>query len=417
MEKHDVEQHLCVVCDHRAQRILDLGLQPLANNLLDEASSPYARFPLGLSGCVNCGHAQLSHFVDPSMLFSSYIYASGTSGTLRKYFEWFADSLKQVAEPGSKVLEIACNDGSLLAALAKSGFDAIGVDPASNLTQEARAKGHKVLTGFFPDTAPEGKFDIIVAMNVAAHTPRPLRFLQGVANSLEKDGVAIIQTSQANMIANGELDTIYHEHYSFFSPSSMRYLTERADLVLDAVQLVSVHGTSFSFFLRHPGAQIRPGFPASEPFFVPWPRVPPAPFSDHFRGEVAKRGFEAFSKKANEILRQAKTVLLQRQSEGFDVALVGVAAKAMTFLGAANVKPDLYFDEAVLKCGRFVPGSSEPIRPFSEIAAVKNKTVFLIGAWNFAAEIKNKLRNIGLSGDHRVVTYFPSLVEESYGEQ
>ena len=199
-------------------------------SLLCDAGQPYQSFPLGLAVCpgARMGSSRTSSI--PNSLFRHYLYASGTSGTLASYFVWFAEALGRCVRPGARVLEIASNDGTHLSCLADQGFHVMGVDPAQNLNDIAAAAGHRVLTGFFPDTRPEGRFDVIIAMNVAAHTPQPLPFLAGVAEVLAPNGVAFIQTSQALMIANGEFDTVYHEHYSFYTVASMHALAARAGL-------------------------------------------------------------------------------------------------------------------------------------------------------------------------------------------
>ncbi|MCA9090130.1 MAG: methyltransferase domain-containing protein [Planctomycetaceae bacterium] len=409
-----MRQMTCLACGSDVVSVLDLGSQPLANCLLRSSDEPYERYPLGLSACSNCGHAQLSHLIPPESLFVDYVYASGTSNTLRNYFDWFAVELRRFLPEGARVLELACNDGSLLRAMSAKGLDVIGVDPAENLTAEARKKGSNVLTGFFPETKPEGKFDAIVAMNVAAHTPRPLEFLTGIAESLADEGIAIIQTSQAKMIENGELDTIYHEHCSFFSPSSMAVLARRAGLVLESVRLVAVHGTSYSFQLREPGAKVQHDFCSSEPFAVQWPNPTPVSMDADFSGEKASAEFGRFADKARSVIDRAHAAIECRRAEGYQVALVGVAAKAMTFIGAANIRPDHFLDEANLKIGLFVPGYTVPIRPFADASALRNKTVFLIGAWNFAEEIKGKLRRANLAGEHVIMSYFPEITEEKY---
>lgn len=390
----------CVICNSNVSTILDLREQPLANNLLEKVDDPYDKFPLGLDVCETCGHAQLSHFVDPGLLFKDYLYASGTSQTLGAYFEWFADGLSTVIPVGGRVLEIASNDGSLLRRLANRGLETVGVDPAANLSAVAQAAGLNVLTGFFPEVSPEGKFDAIVAMNVAAHTPTPLQFMRGVAASLADDGVAIIQTSQAMMIPNGEFDTIYHEHYSFYSVSSMERLATECGLALVQVQLVSVHGTSFLFFLRHAGkGPVQ--FPQTAPFAVEW--------------QDTQSSFQSFATKANDLMNEVSQRVKSYRERGFDLALVGVAAKALTFVHAANLAPDWYFDEAPLKVNRFVPGSSTPIRPFSDLALLSKPTVLLLGAWNFADELRRKIDSLNLRGDHVYLVHLPTVREFEIG--
>lgn len=386
----------CVICSSNVSTILDLREQPLANNLLEKADAPYDKYPLGLDVCETCGHAQLSHFVNPELLFKDYLYASGTSQTLGAYFEWFADGLATVIPAGGRVLEIASNDGSLLQRLAKRGLETVGVDPAANLNAIAQSTGLNVLTGFFPEVRPDGKFDAIVAMNVAAHTPTPLQFMRGVAESLADDGVAIIQTSQAMMIRNGEFDTIYHEHYSFYSVSSMERLAAECGLALVQTQLVSVHGTSFLFFLRHLGkGPVQ--FPQTAPFAVEW--------------RDTQGNFQSFAVKANDLMNDVARRVRAYREQGFDLALVGVAAKALTFVHAANLSPDWYFDEAPLKVNRFVPGSSTPIRPFADLVLLPKPTVLLLGAWNFADELRRKINSLGLSGEHVYLVHLPTVQE------
>jgi 2-polyprenyl-3-methyl-5-hydroxy-6-metoxy-1,4-benzoquinol methylase len=405
-------QKTCVVCDATVTPLLDLDVQPPANLLLEDANSPYDAFPLGLSVCPVCTHGQLTHFVDPARLFKHYLYASGTSGTLKAYFEWFADALAAEARRGARVLDIASNDGSLLASLEARGFDAIGVDPAENLNRIATAAGRTVLTGFFPDVRPDGPVDIIVAMNVAAHTPNPAAFLRGVRDCLAPGGTAIIQTSQAMMIANGEFDTVYHEHYSFFTVASMTRLAEKCGLRVDGTRLVSVHGVSSMFFLRRAEDEAAP-LPLADtpPFAVAWPEPPPPFLEGALSGADALAAYATFSEGAKRAMGSAAALVADQQASGRRVALVGVAAKALTFIRAAGINPDMYIDEAELKVGLGVPGTPHRIEPLQRAADIASDTTFLIGAWNFADELMRKIRALNSSASPKFIMYFPTLRE------
>lgn len=406
-------QRTCIVCGSDVTPLLDLDVQPPANLLLAHSGDAYEAFPLGFANCPACTHGQLTHFVDPAKLFKHYLYASGTSGTLKAYFEWFSDTLRRASRPGARVLDIASNDGSLLGILESRGFEAIGVDPAENLNQVAIAAGRKVITGFFPAARPEGLFDIIVAMNVAAHTPDPSTFMKGVRECLAPGGVAIIQTSQALMIANGEFDTVYHEHYSFYTVASMARLAEKSGLRVEASRLTSVHGTSLLSFLRRADDDAMPfAFEESAPFSVSWPSPTPPFLSPELEGSEAAVAYAQFAEGAKIAMRTAADAVARHRASGRRVALVGVAAKALTFIRAAGIEPDFYIDEAALKVGLTIPGTSHPIEPLQNAGAIASDTTFLIGAWNFAEELMRKIRNVCDGGvTPKFIVYFPKLVE------
>lgn len=405
-------QRTCIVCGSDVVPLLDLDVQPPANLLLADASDSYEAFPLGFANCPSCSHGQLTHFVDPAKLFKHYLYASGTSGTLKAYFEWLAATLRRASHPGARVLDIASNDGSFLGCLEAEGFDATGVDPAENLNQVAAAAGRKVVTGFFPEARPEGLFDIIVAMNVAAHTPDPATFMQGVHDCLAPGGVAIIQTSQALMIANGEFDTVYHEHYSFYTVASMARLAEQSGLRVEASRLTSVHGTSLLSFLRRTEDDVAPfPFEESAPFSVAWPSPQPAALSPDLSGNDAVGAYVKFADGAKDAMQSAAEAVARHQAAGRKVALVGVAAKALTFIRAAGITPDTYLDEAQLKVGLTIPGTQTPIEPLQKAADLAVDTTFLIGAWNFADELMRKIRAISGDTSPKFVVYFPTLQE------
>lgn len=404
-------QASCVVCDHPVTPLLDLDVQPPANLLLSARGEPHEAFPLGFAMCPGCSHGQLTHFVDPARLFKHYLYASGTSGTLKAYFEWFAAALSR-ARPGARILEIASNDGSLLSCLEAAGFEAIGIDPAENLTRAAVAEGRNVITGFFPETRPDGLFDIIIAMNVAAHTPDPSTFMQGVRDCLALGGVAILQTSQALMIANGEFDTVYHEHYSFFTVASMARLAAKCGLRVEASRLVSVHGVSLLSFIRR--AEDRtPAFPfdGGPPFAVDWPKPEPPSLSKTLSDGEAMSAYAAFATGAKEAMRSASALVADHRASGRKIALVGVAAKALTFIRAAGIVPDRYIDEAPLKVGRVIPGTPHAIEPLAKAAGSAGDTTFLIGAWNFADELMRKIRALNTDASPKFVICFPRLLE------
>lgn len=406
----------CLICGTEVRQVLDLGLQPLANSLLQAADTPYDTYPLGLSVCPNCAHGQLTHAVDPGEIFVDYLYASGTSQTLRDFFTWFSGKIVGALGTGVDVLELASNDGSLLDALRAAGLDPAGIDPAANLCKVAEAKGHRVQCGFFPQVKPAKPVDLIVAMNVLAHTPHPADFMRGISDCLKPGGMALVQTSQANMIANGEFDTIYHEHYSFYSAPSMAALARSAGLTLERVELVSVHGTSFLFTLRKPGgAPLKVDFSdmGEGSFHVPMPDPLPDLFDPDCPQERAQEVYRNFAVASQEKMRKTAELMQIHVAAGRSIGLVGVAAKALTFIQASGIKPRYFFDEAQLKIGRYVPGSDVGIMPLADLARLDEDVVLLIGAWNFAAELNRKIRekvkDTPMQDRLSVIVYQPEL--------
>ncbi len=201
------ELNSCLCCENTDIRtILDLGNQPLANTYHNGESLEV--FPLKLNLCQNCWHLQLSHAVDPDLMFKNYLYVSGTSNTLRDYFDKFVDITLEYNRNAKNVLDIACNDGSQLDSYKKKNLKTYGIDPAENLYTISKEKGHDIVVDYFTTDSVKKfqntKFDIITAQNVFAHNTYPLEFLKTCKDILSDDGNLFIQTSQANMVVNNE---------------------------------------------------------------------------------------------------------------------------------------------------------------------------------------------------------------------
>lgn len=391
----------CLACGSKDLRdLIDLGVQPHANDFSENGQLKFTE-SLRLCGCPHCGHAQQGVFVKPEVLFADYHYASGTSSSLKRYFDLYAKELRSQFPASARVLEIACNDGSFLDSLAAEGFGHLhGVDPAGNIVETARAKGLKVDADFFnqayvaqhPQT-----YDLIVGQNVCAHTPDPLDLLSAAAKVLNPEGEIHIQTSQANMLFNGEFDTIYHEHYSFFSAHSMQALARRAGLVLCRLSFPDIHGTSFRFVLKRIGHAD--------------PSVTERLDYERVHGLLDGHCFKQFSILAENRVNTYRKHMKQWHAQKRTVVGVGVAAKSVTFFNYAGVFPDHVVDEAPLKIGRFLPGSKVRVTATPAVADLPMGTIFVIGAWNFYAELKEKISKIrGAKGKgDAYVRYLPEL--------
>jgi SAM-dependent methyltransferase len=399
----------CLCCgSDRLKLVLDLQTQPPANLYTPKPEPDLFQFPLCLNRCENCWHSQLSWNVDRQNIFDEYAYVSGTSKTLTKFFSWFASALKKCIGERSRVLEIAANDGSLIQAMQNEGLECIGVDPAIKIVESARLNGLPLLAGYWPQIANElnGKFDAIIAMNVLAHVDQPLNFLSECKKKLNPNGIIVIQPSQARMFENGEFDTIYHEHISFFNSRSISNLATRAGLKLTGTAIVKVHGDSPIYFLQHDNLMIQtPSFSAFQTpeFGIEEDLLEYEKKVKLFESET----YEKFSRSSNKTINNVKQIVDKHRAAGFKIAFVGAAAKAITLINAAKIIPDYLLDEAPLKIGMYAPGCQTLVEPINITAKWTEPTLFILSAWNFRFELAEKLIKIGIPKDSKFYSYFP----------
>ena len=355
------------------------------------------RYPLGLAVCLDCFHSQNLGAVDPEILYRDYPYVSGTSATLRNYFRQFVDDVEADFMPRKlRVLDIAANDGSLLEVFRAHGHEVLGVDPAKNLVEIAAEKGIEVLD--FPwERVPSqrlgGKFDVIVAMNVLGHVRRPSLFLQLCRHALAPGGRIYVQTSQARMVERGEFDTVYAEHLSFFTAKSLNTLVSRCDLSLIDLKRVPVHGTSYLATMG-PGVQI---------FQFEHDLVDTEEAAGYYRLET----YDGFQKRADDLAAQVRSAIEVYRAKGFEIAGYGAAAKGITFLTYAGIELAWIVDDNPLKVGKFV--ANLPTSIISMPASGK-RVLWVIPAWNMAAEIRAKIEAARPGARDAFLTYFPELI-------
>jgi hypothetical protein len=346
-------------------------------------------------GCDNCWHTQLSIAVDPKELFSNYLYVSGTSKTLKEYFDWNADQYTSIVSKVGKVLDIASNDGTQLDSFKERGWLTYGVDPAENLYSTSAEKGHEVICDFWntkvASTLP--KMDLITAQNVFAHTSEVDEFLQACKLVMHLDTKLLIQTSQANMFENNEFDTIYHEHISYFSVSSMKTVVERNGLYLNHVWKPNVHGMSYLFEIGK--------LPKESP------DVRNELENERFRHN--RNFYIKYRANAMRCLSELKEYIEQQTTK---VIGYGAAAKGMTVLNAGGIKLDYIIDDNPLKQGLLCPGSNIPVQN-SNILNTEGNLIIIPLAWNFYDEIYDKIKYLRPASDDKFIKYFPKLKEQT----
>lgn len=391
----------CLCCgSEKLKLVLDLNEQPLANSFKKTAEEPEPYFPLRLNICEDCTHLQLSHAVNPDLLFKNYLYVSGTSQTLRDYFDWFAKrTLEYFEMPPTTVLDIACNDGSQLNSFKTLGLKTYGVDPAENLHKLSNAN-HEVVCDYFKEKYvyhyKMKQLDIITAQNVFAHNDYPLDFLLQCKEIMHDKSRLFIQTSQADMIKNNEFDTIYHEHLSFFNSSSMSALAARAGLHIIDIQKTPIHGNSYLFVLsKNPGAR---------------PSVQLQLDQEREQGLQDMNTYLAYADRCYTIIEDLNSTITHYRGLGYVIAGYGAAAKGNTLINFGNTYLDYIIDDNPMKQGLFAPGSNIPVVSIDMLDHCDDlKVAFVPLAWNFFKEIQGKIKTKRDREGDVFIKYFPTI--------
>jgi 2-polyprenyl-3-methyl-5-hydroxy-6-metoxy-1,4-benzoquinol methylase len=394
----------CLACESTELRtILDLKDQPLANNyhlnMINDDSQ--TKYPLKLNICEKCFHLQLSHTVNPDLMFKHYLYVSGTTNTLKEYFINFAKKTLEYFPEAKNVLDIASNDGSQLDAYLDLDLNTYGIDPAANLFELAKSKGHTILCDYFnSNTANKliNNYDIITAQNVFAHNRHTQDFLNACKQIMHDKSVLFIQTSQANMVINNEFDTIYHEHISFFNTFSMKTLVEKCGLVLNDIFKTDIHGTSYVFVITKNG------------------HLPNSSVNDMLKFEKESGlynilKYPKYALQCYKIAFELKNIINSFKSKGYHIIGYGAAAKGMTLLNFATITLDYIIDDNPLKQNLFTPGMNIPIFSSDKLLELEtsDKVLFIPLAWNFFEEIKTRIKAKRNINTDIFVKYFPNI--------
>jgi 2-polyprenyl-3-methyl-5-hydroxy-6-metoxy-1,4-benzoquinol methylase len=370
----------CLACDSdQLVPVLDLNDQPLANSYKKNKDDHEDSYPLKIHRCENCYHVQLTHAVNPDLIYKNYLYVSGTTSTYVEYMDWFADFCleKYGRITPFTVLDIGCNDGSQLNKFKARGIKTYGVDPAENLHSLSSAN-HEVVCGYFDETY-SNKADIIVCQNAFAHNPNPIEFLKNCKRNLEHSGLIFIQTSQADMILNNEFDTIYHEHISFYNIHSMKLLCRRAGLNLIDVVKTPIHGISYIFIISADKTA-----EATVDNLIDMEAV---------AGLYKTKTYWEYESKCLNMVSSFSTFVDYCRDQGYKIIGYGAPAKGNTLLNFSKVKMDMIIDDNPLKQGLYTPGSSigivgsDVLKSFTE----DDKLMFVPLAWNFFDEIRKRI--------------------------
>jgi len=375
---------------------LDLGELPIANELLKSREGSLERFPLHLRVCSECGLGQVEDVVTPERIFRDYRYLSSMSTTfLRHAFDFVDERIKEeIFEPGDWVLEIASNDGYLLKNFLPFGIKAIGVEPAENVAKISRELGIETISEFFTSELAEkirelnGYPKLIIANNVMAHVPDLGDFVKGLSLLCGPETeISIENPSLANILLEMQFDTIYHEHYSYLSASSVGKVSQRNGLQLFKVENLSIHGGSNRYWLR--SLSTKGSIHSSVEVFYN---------SEKSSGLFEPSKWANFSDKVAKIRSDFHAWLSDSADKGRRVYGYGAAAKASTLLNSISTNDGLIVaiaDVSLEKQARFMPPHGIKIISPNELFT-KNPTDIVIFPWNLKLEIAKYLRsNLG----------------------
>jgi 2-polyprenyl-3-methyl-5-hydroxy-6-metoxy-1,4-benzoquinol methylase len=385
----------------------DLGMSPLSNSYLkpEQLGKRESFYPLHAWVCEKCLLVQLEQFEPPERIFNDeYAYFSSFSDSWLAHAKAYVEAMVQRFGLGTKHLavEIASNDGYLLQYFVQRGVQVLGIEPAANCAQAAEKKGVPSLVKFFGTrTADElvaqgRKADLLLGNNVLAHVPDLNDFVQGMKRLLTPSGVITMEFPHLlNLIEQNQFDTIYHEHFSYFSFVTVERVFAKHGIVLFDVEELATHGGSLRIYGRHDSD-------ASKPV---GPRVAALKERERRAGLERIETYEAFDEKVKRTKRRLLEFLVKAKEEGKQIAGYGAPAKGNTLLNYCGVRTDFIdftVDRSPHKQGCFLPGTHIPILHPDKLKEARPDYVLIL-PWNIKDEIAAQVGYIREWGGRFVV--------------
>lgn len=388
------------------QSFADLGMSPLSNAYLKpEQLHQVERFyPLHAWVCGSCFLVQLEQFATPENIFSDYAYFSSYSDSWLEHVASYTEAMVERfgLNAGSHVVEIASNDGYLLQYFVKRGIPVVGIEPAANVARVAEDKGVPTLVKFFGTEtatalAASGKqADLLLGNNVLAHVPDLNDFVSGMAKLLKPQGVITMEFPHLlRLMAQNQFDTIYHEHFSYFSFLTVEKVFAAHGITLFDVEQISTHGGSLRIFGRHSADGTKPVSP----------RVTALRQEELNAGLDNAKTYAAFAEQIKAIKRALLRFLIDAKEQGKTVVGYGAPAKGNTLLNYCGVRTDLIdytVDRSPHKHGSYLPGVHIPIYHPDRIDETRPDYVLIL-PWNLKEEIMLQMAHIRSWGGKFVV--------------
>ncbi len=403
---------VCRHCGAALSRVFcDLRATPPSNSFLRAADLAKGEmsYPLTTYVCDACTLVQLPEHASAEAIFDDYVYFSSFSQSWLAHAKAYCDMIVERLSLGtdSLVVELASNDGYLLQYLKERGIPTLGIDPSHTVAEAAEAKGIETIVDFFgtrlADTlAQDGKHaDLILGNNVLAHVPDVNDFVGGITRLLKPGGVVTMEFPHVVRLVEGlQFDTIYHEHFSYFSLHTAERIFSAQGLTIFDVEEIPTHGGSLRIYARHAANDALPIIDA----------VAQLKEREVAKGFDRPEGFDGFEDKVRQVKRDLLRFLISVREEGKSIVGYGAAAKGNTLLNYCGVGVDLLdyvVDRNPMKQGRFLPGVRIPVKAPEAIAQDRPDYVLIL-PWNIKEEVMEQLAFIREWGGQFVVP-IPSL--------
>jgi hypothetical protein len=384
--------------------VLDLGATPPCQTFLtaDELDSPEVTFPLHLRLCESCLLLQIPALISPEDIFTEYPYFSSYSDSWVQHAKRFVDDAARRLGLGPKsfVVEFASNDGYLLQHVVAAGIPCLGIEPSVNIGTVARKRGVPTETAFLDEQlaavvrAKHGPADLVVANNIYAHFPDLFGFTRSLRDLMSEDGWLTMEVQHAlSLVTLGQFDTIYHEHFQYYTVLSAMRALATAGLAVADVELVPTHGGSIRLWVRR---EENAG-PRSD-------RVAEVLRIEEAAGLHQVDGYLELRHRTEDVRHNLLRFLLDRRAEGKRVVGYGAPAKGNTLLNYCGIRSDLIeytVDRNPYKQGHFTPGTRIPIHDPVQID--KDKPDVVLGLpWNLEPELTEQLAYIAEWGGQLV---------------
>ena len=405
-------ERLCRFCRTPLKHTFaDLGVSPLSNSYLkaEDLNRMEPFYPLHVFACSNCFLVQLEELSSPQEIFNDYAYFSSFSDSWLEHARSYAHMAKERFQlgSGSRVVEIGSNDGYLLRFFKELGIGVLGIEPAANVAETARERGIETVVRFFDSTlaaelAAEGRqADLLVGNNVLAHIPAVNDLMNGLKKILKPGGIISMEFPHLlSLIEENQFDTIYHEHYSYFSLTTADTIFGSHGLRLFDAEELSTHGGSLRIYACHGEEE---AFPRSE-------RVEEMLEREERLGFKKIETYGAFDRRVKAVKREILKFLIGLKEEGKTIAAYGAPAKGNTLLNYCGIGPDFIdytVDRSPHKQGTYLPGSRIPVYSPDKVFETKPDYLVIL-PWNLKEEIAGQMADIRKWGG-KFVTLIPGV--------